>query len=126
MCGRRPPAETGRTATCIARIGLLAVFTALLHSQPSSSQTPAAPALGPPQVCRTSLIPGLLKTFSKNQSNPLPWKLFEASDVVHLDSSTDVGAKNHRRLAMVYAGADGSGFEVGVCPLPPSFSVQNP
>ena len=46
-------------------------------------------------MCRTSLLPGLLKTLSKNKSNPLPWKLFEASDTIHLDEEDDVGASNH-------------------------------
>jgi len=64
------------------------------------------------QVCRTSLLPGLLKTLSKNKSNPLPWKLFEASDVVAIDDECDVGASNHRRLAMVYSDSSTSGFEV--------------
>ena len=26
------------------------------------------------QVCRTSLLPGLLKTLAKNRSNALPWR----------------------------------------------------
>jgi len=64
------------------------------------------------QICRTSLLPGLLKTLSKNKSNPLPWKLFEASDIVLLDSDDDVGASNRRRLAMVYTDSSTSGFEV--------------
>ena len=34
------------------------------------------------QVCRTSLIPGLLKTTQANKKLPLPMKLFEVSDVV--------------------------------------------
>ena len=34
------------------------------------------------QVCRTALIPGLLKTTQANRKLPLPLKLFEVSDVV--------------------------------------------
>ena len=34
------------------------------------------------QVCRTRLIPGLLKTCQANKKLPLPIKLFEVSDVV--------------------------------------------
>jgi len=64
------------------------------------------------QICRTSLLPGLLKTLAKNKSNPLPWKLFEASDIVLLDNDDDVGASNRRRLAMVYTDSSTSGFEV--------------
>ena len=34
------------------------------------------------QVCRTALLPGLLKTCQANKKLPLPIKLFEVSDVV--------------------------------------------
>jgi len=64
------------------------------------------------QVCRTSLLPGLLKTLAKNKKNPLPWKLFEVSDTVSLDAEADVGAANRRRLSFVYSNSEGSGFEV--------------
>lgn len=64
------------------------------------------------QVCRTSLLPGLFKTLANNKSNPLPWKLFEISDTVHLDPQADVGASNRRRLAAVYADMATSGFEI--------------
>ena len=64
------------------------------------------------QVCRTSLLPGLLKTLARNKSNPLPWKLFEVSDIVVLDETADVGASNHRRLAVAYSDSSTSGFEV--------------
>jgi len=64
------------------------------------------------EVCRTSLLPGLFKTLHSNKSNPLPWKLFEISDTVHLDPTADVGASNRRRLAVVYSDSATSGFEV--------------
>ena len=64
------------------------------------------------QVCRTSLLPGLFKTFGSNKQNPLPWRLFEVSDTVHLDPSSDVGASNRRRLAAVYSDSHTSGFEI--------------
>ena len=64
------------------------------------------------QVCRTSLLPGLFKTMKENKQNPFPWKLFEVSDTIALDPTADVGASNRRRLAVVYAAAQGSGFEV--------------
>lgn len=41
----------------------------------------------------------------------LLWQLFEVSDIVILDSTRDVGAANHRRLAAVYCNLN-SGFEV--------------
>ncbi|XP_076258182.1 phenylalanine--tRNA ligase beta subunit isoform X2 [Rhynchophorus ferrugineus] len=39
------------------------------------------------QVCRTTLLPGILKTLSANKKLPLPIKLFEISDVVLKDSN---------------------------------------
>ncbi|KAL2608030.1 hypothetical protein R1flu_026603 [Riccia fluitans] len=63
------------------------------------------------EVVRTSLLPGLLKTMSHNKKSPLPIKLFEISDVVHLDSKKDVGAENRRRLGALFCD-EKSGFEV--------------
>lgn len=37
------------------------------------------------QVCRTTLLPGLLKTIAANKKMPLPLKVFEVSDVVLKD-----------------------------------------
>lgn len=63
-------------------------------------------------IVRTSLIPGLLKTMNANFGRVnLPVKIFETSDVVHKDSSADVGARNNRRLGALYCG-NTSGFEV--------------
>lgn len=53
------------------------------------------------QTGRTSLLPGLLKTINENQSNSLPFKLFEAGDCIIADKTTDTGARNLRRLAAV-------------------------
>lgn len=39
------------------------------------------------QVCRTTLLPGLLKTIAANKKMPLPIKVFEISDVVLKDDS---------------------------------------
>lgn len=46
-----------------------------------------------------------------NKSAPLPVKLFEVSDVILVDESTDVGARNERRLVAVNCDKS-SGFEV--------------
>lgn len=63
------------------------------------------------QVARTTLLPGVLKTIGNNKGMPLPLKLFEISDVVYKDKSTDVGARNERRLCAVNYNKT-SGFEV--------------
>mmetsp|Transcript_5237 Transcript_5237/g.15228 ORF Transcript_5237/g.15228 Transcript_5237/m.15228 type:complete len:651 (-) Transcript_5237:1910-3862(-) len=70
------------------------------------------------EVCRTTLLPGLLKTFQHNKSASFAngFKLFEISDAVILDgenviTDTVVGARNVRKLAAAYAGPT-SGFEI--------------
>jgi len=69
------------------------------------------PATAEFEVCRTSLLPGALKTLGANKDAPLPVKLFEVSDVIHLSSTSDVGAINKRRLVAVNCDRT-SGFEV--------------
>ena len=59
---------------------------------------------------RISLIPGLLKTLKSSSALSPPFKLCECSDVVLLDASQDVGARNERRMCSVYCGQT-SGFE---------------
>jgi phenylalanyl-tRNA synthetase beta chain len=65
------------------------------------------------QVGRTRMVPGLLKSLASNRGGSIKdgVKLFEVSDVLLLDPSTDVGARNERHLAGVYSGPS-AGFEV--------------
>lgn len=60
---------------------------------------------------RTSLIPGLLKTLKENKNEPIPQKVFEISDCVVLDQTTDTGAKNIRKIAALNLDMN-SNFEV--------------
>lgn len=62
-------------------------------------------------MARTSLLPGIFKTCSANKDQPRPLKLFELSDVVLIDSSNEVGARNERRVAALYSDKS-SGFEI--------------
>ncbi|CAG4982777.1 unnamed protein product [Parnassius apollo] len=62
------------------------------------------------QVVRTVLLPGLLKTLAANKKMPLPLKLFEISDVVLKDESSETGARNERRLCALYCGR-AAGFQ---------------
>jgi phenylalanyl-tRNA synthetase beta chain len=55
------------------------------------------------EVFRTSLIPGILKTINANQTNQLPYKVFEISDNVHIDDNHETGATNRRSLCFAYA-----------------------
>ena len=63
------------------------------------------------EVARTSLLPGIFKTCSANKDQPRPLKLFELSDVVLIDASSEVGARNERRVAALYSDKS-SGFEI--------------
>ncbi|KAJ8935954.1 hypothetical protein NQ314_012576 [Rhamnusium bicolor] len=63
------------------------------------------------QVCRTTLLPGILKTISANKKMPLPIKIFEISDVVLKDHETEVGARNERRICAVNCNRN-AGFEI--------------
>eukprot|EP00753_Platysulcus_tardus_P000733 PLAT10674.1.p2 GENE.PLAT10674.1~~PLAT10674.1.p2 ORF type:complete len:524 (+),score=300.42 PLAT10674.1:49-1572(+) len=58
------------------------------------------------QVARTTLLPGLLKTLAHNKAVPRAdgLRVFEVSDVLMLDDSTDVGSRNERHLCAVYTG----------------------
>ena len=62
------------------------------------------------QECRTSLLPGALKTLGASKDAALPIKLFEVGEVVLLSNDTDTGARNERRLVAVQCGKE-SGFE---------------
>nr|SVE87290.1 EOG090X03QT [Daphnia similis]SVE87916.1 EOG090X03QT [Daphnia similis] len=63
------------------------------------------------QVARSTLLPGLLKTIAANRKLPLPLKFFEVSDVVLKDNQRDVGARNCRKLCIVYYNKS-PGFEL--------------
>ncbi len=65
------------------------------------------------QICRTSLLPGLLKTLGENKALPLKegLKLFEVSDIVLQDPKNRVGARNQRNAAALYIGPT-AGMEI--------------
>lgn len=65
------------------------------------------------QVCRTSMLPGILKTLNCNQAIRYSQgvKLFEISDVILKDDTNAQGARNRRKLGAVYTGLT-AGFEV--------------
>ena len=68
------------------------------------------PASSDFEMVRINLIPGLLKTLNSSSALAPPFQLFECSDIVEIDNSADVGARNERRIASVYCGTT-SGFE---------------
>jgi len=87
-------------------------FKFLKHEDDNNVVVIANPKTVEFEVARTSLLPGLFKTVAHNKKVSLPIKVFEVSDVVLLDNSKDVGAKNERHLAAVYYNSSGSGFEI--------------
>ncbi|KNH05302.1 phenylalanyl-tRNA synthetase beta subunit [Perkinsela sp. CCAP 1560/4] len=63
------------------------------------------------QICRPTLLPGILKTVASNLKEPLPIRLFEVSDVVLKDTMSSTGAANHHHVAALHAHAESSSFE---------------
>ena len=49
---------------------------------------------------RTSLLPGILHTFARNRSNPLPQEVFEVGDVTFMDPVAETGALELRHAAL--------------------------
>jgi phenylalanyl-tRNA synthetase beta chain len=60
-------------------------------------------------IVRNSLVPSILLSLRSNRSNPLPQRVFEIGDVVLLDSQSETGARNVRRIAAAVVG-EGLGF----------------
>ena len=56
-------------------------------------------------LIRTSILPGLLDTFSVNTDQPLPQKIFEVGRISKLDSAQEVGAREHLRVAAAIIGS---------------------
>ena len=61
---------------------------------------------------RTTLLPGVLKTLHSNQKNELPHKLFEVADVCLIDDESDTGARNERRVCVLYSEKKTSGLDL--------------
>lgn len=52
-------------------------------------------------VCRSWLMPCLMKILSRNRHREYPQRIFEVDDVVVLDENSETGARNVRKLAAV-------------------------
>ena len=63
------------------------------------------------QVVRTSLVPGLLRCLQSNKGETIPQKIFEVQDCAVLDSTTDTGARNIRKVSACVLDQN-SNFEV--------------
>ncbi|ORC91770.1 putative target of rapamycin kinase (TOR) kinase 3 [Trypanosoma theileri] len=76
------------------------------------------------QICRPSLMPGILKTLNANKSHALPLRFFECADVVLIDNEVNFppiitttsvyprcGARNQRHVAALHCCSESSGFE---------------
>ncbi|KAL6762004.1 phenylalanyl-tRNA synthetase [Haematococcus lacustris] len=80
-------------------------------SPPGSVVEIGNPATAEFEVCRSTLLAAALKTLGANKDAALPIKLFEASDVILVDTSRAVGARNERRLVAVYCNKEAN-FEM--------------
>ncbi|KAI9127116.1 hypothetical protein K1719_001675 [Acacia pycnantha] len=63
------------------------------------------------EAVRTSLMPGILKTVAYNKDHPKPIKIFQVGEIMVLDDTKDVGARNQHQLAALYCGPN-AGFEI--------------
>lgn len=63
-------------------------------------------------LIRTSLLPGLLDTFSVNTDHPLPQRIFEVGRITLLDDSQEVGARELLRAASAVIGSRADFTEV--------------
>lgn len=52
-------------------------------------------------VCRSWLMPCLMKTLSRNRHREYPQRIFEVDDAVILDENSETGARNVRKLAAI-------------------------
>ncbi|KAJ2828966.1 phenylalanine--tRNA ligase subunit beta [Coemansia sp. 'formosensis'] len=63
------------------------------------------------QVCRTTLLPGLLKCIRENKNHPLPFKMFEVSDVMIKNPDRPRGTQNQRRACALFSSTSAQ-FEI--------------
>jgi len=54
-------------------------------------------------VCRREVLPSLMDVLANNQHHEYPQKIFEAGDVIILDSAYETGARNVKKLAAAIA-----------------------
>ncbi|KAK2357670.1 phenylalanine--tRNA ligase beta subunit, cytoplasmic [Trifolium repens] len=106
----------------VAKVGFTEVLTFILCSKKEISSMlirkddkSKAVIIGNPrssdfEAVRNTLMPGILKTVAHNKDHPKPIKIFEVGDIAIL-ADNDVGAKNLRKLAALYCGAN-AGFEI--------------
>lgn len=83
------------------------------ENERAAAVTLSNPASEDFEIVRTSLLVGALKTLQCSKAHTVRGglKLFEVSDVVFADETSDVGATNRRKLVATYTGAT-AGFEV--------------
>ncbi|KAJ2890237.1 phenylalanine--tRNA ligase subunit beta, partial [Coemansia aciculifera] len=63
------------------------------------------------QVCRSTLMPGLLKAIRENRGHTLPLKMFEVGDVVFKNPARVLGTQNQRRACAMFTNTSAQ-FEV--------------
>ncbi len=86
-------------------------FDFLQKPRDNSCVVLAAPQSSDFEICRTSLMAGLLKALKTNRAAALPLRVFQVDDVVLRDATTDTGARNERRICAAYTNK-AAGLEV--------------
>lgn len=63
-------------------------------------------------VCRSWLLPGLMRVLAKNRHREYPQRIFEVDDVIVLDSTFETGGRSVRRLSALSAHSEAEYAEV--------------
>ena len=116
--GEETPRSTvmNRVRQALAGHGFLEVLTLILSNEADQFEklgrkdgaehvVLAHPISQDQTLIRTSILPGLLDTFSVNTDQPLPQRIFEVGRISKLDSSEEVGAREHLRVAAAIIGS---------------------
>jgi phenylalanyl-tRNA synthetase beta chain len=81
-------------------------FTRFRMDVPARYPRVMNPKLKALTVVRSHLMTGVMQALHENRRRPMPLRLFELDNVVHLDDSSPTGAREERRLCFVEAGRD--------------------
>lgn len=87
-------------------------FSKLRRHNPQQHVLVSHPISVEQTMIRTSLLPGLLDTFSVNTDHPLPQRIFEVGRISLLDAKQEVGAREHLRVTAAVVGSRADFTEV--------------
>ena len=98
-----------RMRDLLAGFGFQEIMGAILTNEENEFEkmerpaTPCCETLNPLSsectICRTSLLPSILKALSQNKHNPYPQKIFEIGDILLLNPKAETGTEVRKRLS---------------------------